>query len=184
MKRGRRDEELKHIVYLLDISVSMDGQEKTMVDAINQNIDNLPRREHIFITIYTFNQNLKKIREGLLNEIIPIEYNEYKCWGSTSLYDCSCKILKDLPQDSLLIIATDGADTTSNIYTQNQCRYEMIDAQKSRNITIVYLAEGSEAITQGSSLEINDDFIIQGQDLSQTINSQQLMDIISQSIEI
>ena len=185
MKRVRPSP-TKYIVYLLDISASMTGQEKTMVDAINNNLKSLPKEETIDITIYIFNNTLKQIRNGLLNDITPIEYNEYKCWGSTSLYDYSCDILQDIPQSGILVIATDGADTSSSRYTQEQCKNEMISAQKSRGVTIIYVAEGDDAVIQANKLSISEDYVIHAQDndLSQTFNSQQVMDIISQSLEI
>ncbi len=185
MKRVRPSN-TKYIVYLLDISASMVGQEKTMVDAINSNLKSLPKEDTIDIAIYIFNNTLKRIRKGLLDDITPIEYNEYRCWGSTSLYDFSCDILQDIPQSGILVIATDGADTSSEKYTQLQCKQEMISAQKYRGITIIYVAEGDDAVLQANKLSISDDCVIHAQDndLSQTFNSQHVMDMISQSLEI
>lgn len=181
MKRGR--EEIKNIVYCLDASASMELYTDNIIKAMNENIKNLPLEDNIYVTIYKFNDKLTKIREGYVSEITELRKEDYYCCGATSLYDFTCQILKKLTRNTLFIITTDGSDTSSEEFTLEQCKNAIKNAQDTRGIIVIYIAQGNDAIQQGNDLELEDDYILQSQDISQTLSSESCKTLISQYIK-
>jgi len=137
----------------------------------NLNLDNLSENANIYVKIFTFNETLKCIRNAHIKDINYLEPQEYRCWGTTSLFDSIIEVLQDSSDNSIVIIATDGADTSSTQYSEEQCIQEIKSAQSDRNITIFYIAEGEEAATQGSSLDLHDNCIMSQGSLSQSLSS-------------
>jgi uncharacterized protein with von Willebrand factor type A (vWA) domain len=182
MKRVR-DENIKQVVYLLDASASMAPIAEETIKAINEAVKSLSLPDDHKILIYSFNEICTCLRDTHINDFTEITTNEYRCFGMTSLYDSLCEIICNTPRNSTLVVATDGTDTSSKKYTEEDCNHFIKDAQTMKKIEIFYIAQGDDAIEQGSRLDIDESNMILSQNnLSQTLTSDMCKTMINKSI--
>lgn len=132
---SKRIKEMKsELIFIFDKSGSCRGTEKAICDSFNKIIEK-EQLEHQNTTITTvlFNQNSTKIHDRLnVNEVKKLHYI---AGGGTALYDTLMNVLtniyqrqsqeKQKPQETLVVIMTDGYDEDSHLTTIDSVQREI-----------------------------------------------------------
>lgn len=111
-----------HIIIAIDTSSSMKDYIKNAVNGLNNFLIKLKnKKDNIFITVITFNNNPKYIlRYTHVNDINFFDDILFKCEGLTCLYDTICLTLLDIENliddKTHFFIISDGNDTYSDKY--------------------------------------------------------------------
>jgi von Willebrand factor type A domain len=147
------------LVFLLDMSGSMQGEEQHMVDGVNTLIDSMYVKcketyncDNIPVIMYGFSTFKTLILESVLHRQPHLTLSNYIANGGTSLFDTISYTLKTLPDNSTVIIATDGEDTASRYVSEQQVTEQIAQAQSSRGIEFIYIAKGPDAFSGGQDL--------------------------------
>lgn len=154
------------LILLLDTSGSMRGQEEAMVAGVNEVLSNmtdtLQRARSSWngtfnVQIYAFSDvggpTKRLLLEAPLHTRPQITLDHYRCDGGTPLYDVVGGTLAKLPNGATLVIATDGEDTTSRSYTQNQIAKALKrEVLVERDIHLVYVYKGVEAEREAANI--------------------------------
>lgn len=118
-----------HHIFLIDNSVSMQGEIYKMVKMLNDIISRLKKlRQEIFVSIGIFSNDLLWLIKGThIREIKDVNAAQFINQSMTSLYDSVCQTLLEFgvvaKVKTFLYLITDGDDTSS-------MRYTKIDADK------------------------------------------------------
>ncbi len=169
--------------FILDASLSMEDQEETLVTAVNDfltklrnNPDGAAANKHV--RIYTFNEDVQLVTEGELRDIKLYDYM-YVAERSTALYHTICTLVPTCPDESTIIIATDGIDTEPHDSSREDASNAIATARQ-RGVHFIYLAQGQEAFEQGNAMGLQ---AVASQSLSQSImHDDALFLSVSQSI--
>jgi uncharacterized protein with von Willebrand factor type A (vWA) domain len=149
------------VVLLLDTSGSMAGQEAAMVEGTNAILTNmaatLERANWTGVfnaQVYTFaDKGRKLIMEAPLgSKGLKLTLEQYQCVGGTPLLDVLGDTIKTIRDNSTIIVATDGEDTTSERFTLDQVKELITKARQERDIHFVYVYKNDEAFTGGMDL--------------------------------
>lgn len=149
------------VVLLLDTSGSMEGQEKAMVEGTNAVLANMSAtlkradwRGVFNVQIYTFADRGKRliVESPLGSDATHLTLDQYECGGGTPLYDVLGETLEHVRDNSTIIIATDGEDTTSSRFNVQDIKKMMNKAREERDIHFVYVYKNEEAFTGGIDL--------------------------------
>ena len=156
----------KRVVVLIDTSGSVYPFRDVLVKSTNAALQflykllNPSHEEVVVVDIFTFNQTLTQIVYGCaLGYFAPrISLDDVVCGDGTALYDSIGTILslhEKTPWDVLMVV-TDGCDTFSEKYTQEQIR-DLINSYHSkplseRNIRFLYISVGVDAQQQGDEM--------------------------------
>lgn len=150
------------IVLLLDTSGSMAGQEAAMVEGTNAVLSNMAQTldtagwDGTFnVQLYTFSGRERRLLiEAPLKSRPSITLDHYGCGGSTPLYDVIGQTLHSMPDNSTLVIATDGEDNNSYEYGRSQVTKLLEIAQKERDIHVIYVYKGEDAFSAAHDMNI------------------------------
>lgn len=148
------------VVFLLDTSGSMQGQEQAMVDSVNavlgemaDTLETTGWKGTFAVQIHTFSHDEKRLlTEAPLSARPRVTLQQYRCNGGTPLFDAIGATLAGMRDNSTLIIATDGEDTTSRNYRAADIKKMLEVAQKERDIHVTYVYKGDEAFTQAEGI--------------------------------
>lgn len=149
------------VVLLLDTSGSMEGQEEAMVKGTNAVLANMSAtlkradwRGVFNVQIYTFSNRGKRliVESPLGSDATQLTLDQYRCGGGTPLYDVLGETLEHIRDNSTIIIATDGEDTTSERFSLEDVKNMMTKAREERDIHFVYVYKNEEAFTGGIGL--------------------------------
>lgn len=153
-----RSDEL--IVFLLDTSGSMVGQEQAMVDGVNKVLGDM---EHTLarlngtsvrfnVKIWTFSDYSRRLLvETTMSKRPRIALEQYVANGGTPLYDAILQALGTMTDNSTLVIATDGQDTTSQS-DRYSVRAAIKKAKQERDIQFIFIGQGEETMTQADNI--------------------------------
>lgn len=113
------------IIVLLDASGSMHSMRLEAIQAINSFVtkqQELKTDDEVVFDLFTFNSDPQHIIIGKpLQYVQPVPLEQYVTGGSTSLYDTIGYVLDFYREDRdiLLVVMTDGYDTSSQKHTSN-----------------------------------------------------------------
>lgn len=93
-----------------------------------------------------------KIAKGRLQDHPSISKQQYYTDGGTPLFDVLGETLDNIHDNSTIILATDGEDTTSWRFSRRDISKKIEKAYKERDIQFIYLHKGPEAFSAGQSL--------------------------------
>jgi hypothetical protein len=111
------------IIVLLDASGSMQGMKSEAIQAVNLFVKKQQEsktNDEVVFDFFTFNSESRHLVVNKpLAEVNPIPEDQYTPEGSTSLYDTIGYVLDFYKNDHdvLLVVMTDGYDTSSKKYT-------------------------------------------------------------------
>ncbi len=147
----------ERIVMLLDASGSMSGQEHAVVDGVNQLLSHLaaslPKDALISVAAFKFSDTSRKLLfEAPLDLVTELDVVDYRVGGGTPLFDVLGETLDTIRDNSTIVIATDGEDTTSTRYTRPQIMDKIEVAKTQRDIHFIFVAAGPEAFQGGASI--------------------------------
>lgn len=149
----------ERIIFLLDTSGSMAGQEVEMVQSVNNQLEKMnnvvsPNGSVFEVLIYTFSTGRALLLESNLAASPRIRVDQYVCDGATALFDAVAETLeRDAKRGSTIIIATDGQDNSSSRSSQ-EIREMLEKARTTNDIEVIYIAKGEEAWEQSRAMGI------------------------------
>ena len=125
LERGKNIQPVSRlrIVVLLDASGSMQSTRMEAIGAVNSFVKKQQEsktNDEVFFDLFTFNADPHHVIIGKpLDAVMPIPPEEYITSGSTSLYDTVGYVLDFYREDHdiLLVVMTDGCDTSSKKHT-------------------------------------------------------------------
>lgn len=168
------------IILMLDESGSMDIQKTNAVKAVNSFLTKQKEESPGDVCLFdliTFNDDWKRIVTNTqIEEVKEIQLSSYNPNGGTALYDGIWEVIDAHTKESevMLVIMTDGQDTTSSHHTQAQLRDRLIGLNKERDWQIVWLGADAmvarEGLQSGASAVSQVDFDHLPQYLSSTLS--------------
>lgn len=90
---------------------------------------------------------------------IVIDKSQYHPEGGTPLFDAIGQILGWLKDNSTIVIATDGEDTTSRNFSKAKITEMIKDAKEWKKIKFIFAAKGMDAFTGGTDIALQPVFI-------------------------
>lgn len=160
---------IQEVVAIMDKSGSMNGKEDDTIGGINSAFEQLKTEKEkntkIKVSVKLFDHEEELLYRSVdLEDITPIKRNQYIPRGSTSLLDAlgntlqyfmTKKLTNNKCFDSCVIyVVTDGLENSSRIYSQQQIKKMICEAEKTYNIKIIYLGANQDAIFEASKYGI------------------------------
>ena len=160
----------QEIVVVGDRSGSMSGKEDDTVGGINASIDELKRTkgpdDEVRVSIKLFDhEELLHTRHKNLDEVEPFMRTDFIPRGGTALYDAlgntlvyfmEMKLRDPASFDSCVVyVATDGYENSSKHYSANKLKGVIENAEKTYNITVLYLGANQDAILEAGKFGIS-----------------------------
>lgn len=149
------------IILLLDSSLSMSVMGHEPIKSVNEFIKNQQKtKSESTLTVISFSYYTKKIIENKpIQEVKEISQDEYVPSGSTSLDDCVCCLISkhlysNKVNDVILLIITDGQDTSSVHYNRQQTKKYLELVQKKHKWQILFFGANINTFEEGSTLGI------------------------------
>jgi Mg-chelatase subunit ChlD len=168
------------IILMLDESGSMETQKTNAVKAVNSFLTKQKEESPGDVCLFdliTFNDDWKRIVTNTrIEEVKEIQLSSYNPNGGTALYDGIWEVIDAHTKESevMLVIMTDGQDTTSSHHTQVQLRDRLTGLNKERDWQIVWLGADAmvarEGLQSGASAVSQVDFDHLPQYLSSTLS--------------
>jgi len=146
---------MKSVVFLLDVSGSMEHKKATVVNVANETLTRLYIEcsgDDIYVKIYTFNEVMRVLYEGPLHVDTQVTLEQLITEGNTALYDALGTLLQEITEGTTLVIATDGEDNKSDKYDIHDICDMIADAKRNKQLKINYLCEGKEAFECGTQI--------------------------------
>lgn len=166
MSQGvKREKDAKHkspdVILLLDTSGSMEGSEQAMVNGTNEFLQGMEKEKPGFTyLIYTFSESrFPSLRRSDGEELKMFPLEKYDCGGLTSLYDTIGKTIAE-EENCLIVVATDGEDTFSKLYTQLEVQTMIFEVEHKKGIKFKFIAQGPEAFKAVSSISCREEDVI------------------------
>lgn len=158
------------ITCILDASGSMNRIKKSAIEGFNSFLEEQQQEEadECSLGVVMFNSTAGELYPSTdVNALEPLTEALYPCSGGTALYDAVGGAIDSLgaryaameeaerPGRVMVVIITDGAENSSQEYTQQQVS-EMIEHQQDKyNWKFVFLAANIDAHETADSLNIN-----------------------------
>ena len=131
------------VVFILDKSGSMSGQEADVIGGFNSMIEKQQKTEgKVWVSTVLFNQNSSVLHDRVdLSQIKPLTRDDYFVDGNTALLDAVGGAIRhisnihkyarkeDVPAKTLFIVHTDGMENASRTYTRADVK-QMIKQQE------------------------------------------------------
>ena len=139
-------------VFLLDRSGSMESCWKDTIEGYNSFV-NSQKEFGGTMTLILFDHEVETVYENVpIQDVVPIDETDYQPRGGTSLYDAMGKVLKmNLPDDTMVIILTDGEENSSAKYTGPHIK-DLVELKK---WTFVYLGANQDVVLNASRMGIS-----------------------------
>lgn len=134
------------LVYLIDRSGSMRGSEESIVNAVNEMLEEQKKiMKDLMVHITTFDNDIDHIRSESIQGISTISYEEVRARGSTSLFDAIGVTFEKVdPMNQMkgvMIIVTDGLENTSIHFNYNQIQ-GLIKEKEGNGWKVIYMGAG------------------------------------------
>lgn len=133
---------ITELVFIIDCSKAMAGQEFETVSSINKTLDRYRRQDNVLVNIFTFNGEADMLYDRVdISQVKPLTISDVKAGGDSALFDTVASVVKhirnihhyirkeDIPQKTKFFIYSSGFENTSLRYGRHGL-HEMIDARK------------------------------------------------------
>lgn len=159
------------MVFILDRSGSMAGLEKDTIGGFNSMIEEQKKKDgKAFVTTILFDNEYETVHDRVsLESIKPMTDKEYTVRGMTALLDAVGKAInhignihkyarkEDVPEHTIFVITTDGAENASTIYEQAEIK-RMIERQKEKyGWEFIFIGANIDAVSTAKRMGINQD---------------------------
>jgi uncharacterized protein YegL len=166
---------VQEIVGILDRSGSMWGKEADTVGGINAMLNEVKSKyvesDTVRVSLKLFDHEEQiKWRRMPLDQVEEFPVTEFIPRGQTALLDAlgnsltyfmEKKLYNPTEYDTcLMYVATDGLENASKYYSRNRIKELIQSAEKSYNITVVYLGANQDAILEATNIGIAHDHAI------------------------
>ena len=165
-KRG-----LTELVFILDKSGSMAGQESDTIGGFNSMLAKQKAEPgEAFVTTVLFDHGYELLHERIgIQAVPPITGKEYQVGGTTALNDAVCATILAIqkaqqlaaegcrPEQTLFVIITDGEENASQEFTTERVK-EMIERQKEEyGWEFIFLGANIDSIKNARDIGIDAD---------------------------
>lgn len=148
--------------FILDKSGSMDSVRESTISGFNEYLNTLKKdkKNEYEFSLTLFDTNFSTpVKSQSINDVVPLDWNEYNPGGCTALYDAVCSTIKGINESKgqkvINIIMTDGEENSSKEYTQVQMKALIEERKKKGNWTFVYLGANQDSYTVAQKYGIN-----------------------------
>lgn len=151
----KEEKEKLDVVFLLDMSGSMQGMEEDTIGGYNGYLDNM-KDSDAKVTTVLFNRSHEMITSGkCIKNVKKLSRKQYIPGGSTALLDAigdTIKYMDEKGSDKVLfIITTDGEENSSRRYTKEDIK-RLINIHD--NWEFIYLGADINSYSEASSIGI------------------------------
>lgn len=151
----KEEKERLDVVFLLDMSGSMQGMEDDTIGGYNGYLDNM-KDSDAKVTTVLFNGSHETITNGkCIKNVKKLSRKQYIPGGSTALLDAIGDTIKYMDEKSsdkvLFIITTDGEENSSRRYTKEDIK-RLINIHD--NWEFIYLGADIDSYSEASSIGI------------------------------
>lgn len=149
------------IVYVIDESGSMTGQEKVVVDGFNEYVQSMSKTNpDSYLTLITFNSGGRNIRARRPVSQTPLlALGDYRPSSQTPLLDAIGYAISLVSKSRkvIVVIMTDGQENASRELNRQTLR-EMIERKTAQGWTFIYMGANQDAFTEAGSIGIAMDY--------------------------
>ncbi len=151
----KEEKERLDVVFLLDMSGSMQGMEEDTIGGYNGYLDNM-KDSDAKVTTVLFNGSHEMITNGkCIKNVKKLSRKQYIPGGSTALLDAIGDTIKYMDENGsdkvLFIITTDGEENSSRRYTKEDIK-RLINIHD--NWEFIYLGADIDSYSEASSIGI------------------------------
>lgn len=162
---------VNHIFFVLDRSGSMEVVRQSMLDNLNEQIQQMqedaPNDQANFVTILSFAKTINVLRSRVpLSKVKPLTFEEYRTFGNTALHDAIARTIGlaseamnefiNFDNATLMFILTDGKDNASEEFIMRSDIKKLIDAKKAEgNFTFTFMGCSESLLRDAISIGIN-----------------------------
>ncbi len=159
---------ITEMVFILDRSGSMGGLEADTIGGFNSMIEEQKKKDgKAYVTTILFDNEYETLHDRVeLDKIKPMTDKEYTVRGMTALLDAVGKAInhignihkyarnEDVPEHTMFVITTDGAENASTIYEQAQIKH-MIERQKKKyGWEFIFIGANIDAVSTAKRMGI------------------------------
>lgn len=145
------------VVFILDKSGSMQGQEENTITSFNEYLEKEKKNKYdTFITTVLFSDTYKVLHDRVeVSKVEKLTSKDYYVEGCTALLDALGNTIHKMEQKDtdkvLFIIITDGYENASREYTKAQIK-ELVS--KNKNFEFIYVGADIDSYAAGSEIGI------------------------------
>lgn len=141
-------------VFLLDRSGSMAACRDDTIAGYNTFVD-AQKEQGGTMTLILFDHEIEVVYEKVpIADVKPLDEQTFVPRGGTALLDAIGHVLKmDLPDETIVIVLTDGEENSSNDYTAAHIK-DLIQVREKTGWSFVYLGANQDTITAATNLGI------------------------------
>ncbi len=145
------------VVFILDKSGSMHGQEENTITSFNEYLEKEKKNKYdTFITTVLFSDTYKVLHDRVeVSKVEKLTSKDYYVEGCTALLDALGNTIHKMEQKDtdkvLFIIITDGYENASREYTKPQIK-ELVS--KNKNFEFIYVGADIDSYAAGSEIGI------------------------------
>lgn len=156
---------LAEIVFIIDLSGSMSGQEADIVGGFNSMLDRQREEDYsALVTTVLFNHEMRTVHDRVpLKQVPRMESGDYRVGGSTALLDAVGRTVlhiqnihkyareEDVPNKILFVIMTDGEENSSSRFSAQQIR-KMVEERQQAGWEFMFIGADIDAIEAAQSI--------------------------------
>lgn len=145
------------VVFILDKSGSMQGQEENTITSFNEYLEKEKKNKYdTFITTVLFSDTYKVLHDRVeVSKVEKLTSKDYYVEGCTALLDALGNTIHKMEQKDtdkvLFIIITDGYENASREYTKAQIK-DLVG--KNKNFEFIYVGADIDSYAAGSEIGI------------------------------
>lgn len=160
---------LTELVFIIDASGSMYPLTEDTIGGFNSVLEEQKKvGGEALVTTVLFNTKSTMIHDRIpISEVPPLTEDDYRACGCTALVDaigCTIKHIadihryireEDVPENTLFVITTDGAENSSHLYTGNELKHMIRHRREEYGWEFMFLAENIDAVETAAFLGID-----------------------------
>ncbi len=146
------------IVFILDKSGSMGGQEENTIGSFNEYLEKEKKNNYkTYITTVLFSDNYSILHDRIeASKVRKITEKDYYVGGCTALYDALGNTIQSIKEQNtdkvLFIIITDGYENASKEYKKDDIKRLI---KKNSNYEFIYIGADIDSYAAGNNIGIN-----------------------------
>ena len=150
------------VVFILDKSGSMGGQEENTISSFNEYLEKEKKNKYdTYITTVLFSDKYNVIHDRIpVSKVKKLTNKEYYVGGCTALLDALGNTIHSMEEKDtdkvLFIIITDGYENASREYTKDQIKKLV---KKNKDYEFIYVGADIDSYEAGSQIGIKKDNI-------------------------
>ena len=152
-----KNEKKLDVVFILDKSGSMGGQEENTISSFNEYLEKEKKNKYTtYITTVLFSDNYKVLHNRMdVKKVEKLTNKDYYVGGCTALYDALGNTINSMKKEDtdkvLFIIITDGYENASKEYNQKTIK-KLI--QDNKDFEFIYIGADIDSYSAGNQIGI------------------------------